>query len=101
MKLCENHVKIHVKYCEVSLVERLIFLLTDCVESSKLLPVEVKSGGNVDSISLRKYKEAFGDKVKSRVRFSMLNLKLDNDLLNLPMFLADQADRLIGLMMDK
>jgi hypothetical protein len=27
----------------------------------------------------------------------MQNLRLDNDLLNIPMFMADQANRLIGL----
>ena len=62
-----------------------------------VLPVEVKSEGNIESISLKKYKERFGDKVKLRLRFSMQNLKLDNDLLNIPIFLADRADRLIGL----
>lgn len=28
-------------------------------------------------------------------RFSLNNLKLDDDVLNIPLFLADQADRLI------
>ena len=35
--------------------------------------------------------------MKLRVRFSLNNLKLDDDVLNIPLFLADQADRLIGL----
>jgi predicted AAA+ superfamily ATPase len=62
-----------------------------------IIPVEVKSDANVESISLRKYKEKYEGKVKLRVRFSMQNLRLDNDLLNIPMFMADQANRLIGL----
>jgi len=62
-----------------------------------ILPVEVKSESNVDSKSLRKFKEKFGDKVKLRIRFSLDNLKLDDDLLNIPLFMADFADRLIGL----
>jgi len=62
-----------------------------------IFPVEVKSEGNVESISLRKYKEKYGEQVKLRVRFSMRNLKLDGDLLNIPMFLADHTCRLIGL----
>ena len=37
------------------------------------------------------------NQVKLRVRFSLNNLKLDDDVLNIPLFLADQADRLIGL----
>ncbi len=62
-----------------------------------ILPVEVKSESNVDSKSLRKFKEKFGDKVKLRIRFSLDNLKLDGDLLNIPLFMADFADKLIGL----
>ena len=34
---------------------------------------------------------------KIRVRFSLENLKLDNDVLNIPLFMADRADALIGL----
>jgi hypothetical protein len=55
---------------------------------------------SIESHSLRKYKEKYGDKVKLRVRFSMQNLKLDNDLLNIPLFLADQASRLIGIALE-
>lgn len=62
-----------------------------------IFPVEVKSEDNVDSTSLRKFKEKFGDKVKLRIRFSLGNLKLDDDLLNIPLFMADYADRLIGI----
>lgn len=60
-----------------------------------ILPVEVKSEANVSSASLRKYKERFGEKVKLRVRFSLDNLKLDGDVLNIPLFMADYADSLI------
>lgn len=49
------------------------------------------------AVVLRKFKEKFGDKVKLRIRFSLDNLKLDGDLLNIPLFMADFADKLIGL----
>lgn len=62
-----------------------------------ILPVEVKSDSNVESRSLKKYKEKYGDKVKLRVRFSLNNLRLDDDLLNIPLFMADYADKLIGM----
>lgn len=62
-----------------------------------ILPVEVKSESNVESRSLKKFKEKYGDKVKLRVRFSLNNLRLDHDLLNIPLFLADYADKLIGI----
>jgi predicted AAA+ superfamily ATPase len=65
-----------------------------------IIPIEVKSEANIDSRSLKKYKEKFGDKVKLRVRFSLANLKLDGDMLNIPLFMADHADRLIGAALD-
>ena len=62
-----------------------------------VFPVEVKAEDNVESKSLRKFKEKFGDRIKLRIRFSLANLKLDGDLLNIPLFMADYADKLIGL----
>lgn len=66
-----------------------------------IIPVEVKAEANTEAKSLRKYKEKFGDKVKLRVRFSLDNLKLDGDLLNIPLFLADEAERLMGTALSK
>ncbi len=62
-----------------------------------IFPVEVKSEGNVESKSLKKFAEKYGDRIKLRVRFSMQNLKLDGDVLNIPLFMADYADALIGM----
>lgn len=62
-----------------------------------IIPVEVKAETNIESRSLKKYKEKFGNRIKLRVRFSLANWYLDGDLLNIPLFLADEANRLIGL----
>lgn len=62
-----------------------------------ILPIEVKAGENVKSKSLRKYKELYDDSCKLRLRFSLENLKLDEDLFNIPLFLADRADKLIAM----
>ena len=62
-----------------------------------IIPIEVKSETNIAGKSLRKFKELFPDQAKLRVRFSLNNLKLDDDVLNIPLFMADHADRLIGL----
>lgn len=62
-----------------------------------IFPVEVKSEANTTSRSLKKFKELFPDKVKLRIRFSLDNLKLDGDMLNIPLLMADQTDRLIGI----
>ena len=66
-----------------------------------IFPVEVKSEANTTSKSMKKFKELFPDKVKLRIRFSLDNLKLDDDVLNIPLFMADQADRLIGLALEQ
>ena len=66
-----------------------------------IIPVEVKSEDNVESKSLKKFKEKFGDKIKLRVRFSLNNLKMDDDLLNIPLFMADYADKLIGISLER
>ena len=66
-----------------------------------IFPIEVKADTNIKSRSLQKYKEKYGAAVKLRVRFSLQNLCLDDDILNIPLFMADQADRLIGMAMEK
>jgi predicted AAA+ superfamily ATPase len=65
-----------------------------------IFPIEVKSETNTTSKSLKKFKELFPNEVKLRIRFSLSNLKLDEDVLNIPLFMADEADRLIGLALD-
>jgi predicted AAA+ superfamily ATPase len=62
-----------------------------------ILPVEVKSGGNVGSESLRTYKQIFADDTPLCVRFSLRNLTLDGNILNIPLPLADHADPLIRI----
>lgn len=62
-----------------------------------IYPVEVKSGVNVKSTSLKKFKETYTDAAKIRIRFSLNNLCLDDDLLNIPLFMADHVDGLIAL----
>ena len=62
-----------------------------------IFPIEVKAETNTTSKSIKKFKELFPDKVKLRVRFSLDNLKLDGDMLNIPLFMADQTNRIIGI----
>jgi len=64
---------------------------------NEMIPIEVKSSANLTSKSLKKFGELYSDKIKLRVRFSLDNLKLDGDLLNIPLFMAGQAHRLMGL----
>lgn len=53
-----------------------------------IFPVEVKSEANMISKSLKKFKELFSDKVRLRVRFSLNNMRLDDDVINIPLFMA-------------
>lgn len=62
-----------------------------------IFPVEVKSGDILESTSLKKFKEKFAERVKLRIRFSLNNLNLNGDLLNIPLFMADYTDKIIGL----
>ncbi len=62
-----------------------------------IIPIEVKANTNKEAKSLKKFKEKYTEQVKLRVRFSLDNLRLDGDLLNIPLFMADQTDRLIGM----
>lgn len=66
-----------------------------------IFPVEVKAETNISTKSLKKFKELFLDKVKLRIRFSLDNLKLDGDVLNIPLFMTDYTDRLIELAFNK
>lgn len=62
-----------------------------------IFPVEVKADTNIEARSLKKYKEKYGNKTRLRIRFSLGNLMLNDDLLNIPLFMADYANELIGL----
>ena len=66
-----------------------------------IFPIEVKAEDNVHGTSLKKYAETFPEQTKLRLRFSLANLHLDADLLNIPLFMLDQADRLIDLALQK
>lgn len=65
--------------------------------ANDIFPIEVKADTNTKATSLKKYKELFKEQTKLRVRFSLDNLRLDEDMLNIPLFLADKADKLISL----
>ena len=45
----------------------------------------------------KKFREVFPNDVKHHVPFSMENLRLDDDVLNIPLFLVDHSSRSISL----
>jgi len=62
-------------------------------KSKDIIPIEVKSGDNPKSKSMKIYKEKHKPRV--RVRLSPLNLTLDGDLLNVPLFYTDHVETFI------
>ncbi|TDW97161.1 ATP-binding protein [Dinghuibacter silviterrae] len=62
---------------------------------NNILPIEVKSDENVRGKSLIKYNELYKPAV--RVRYSLRNLKKDEGLLNIPLFMVDYTEKLLGL----
>ena len=68
---------------------------------NNIIPIEVKAETNIKSKSLQKFKEKFKNDIKLRVRFSFENLKLDDDLLNIPLFMIDYAEKIINIALNK
>ncbi len=60
-----------------------------------IIPIEVKSDENVRGKSFTLYNQKYAPSI--RVRFSLKNLKKDNNLINIPIFLADHLDKIISL----
>lgn len=51
---------------------------------SEIVPIEVKSGKNVQAKSLKIFREKYAPEIS--VRFSLKNTRLDNDMLNISLF---------------
>ncbi len=61
-------------------------------DETRVIPIEVKSGVNVRAQSLKVYRERYAPEYA--LRFSMQNLKSDDGLLNIPLYLIQQYPRL-------
>ena len=64
-----------------------------------VIPIEVKAGQNVKSTSIKNYLQQYEEKTKLCVRLSLRNLSLDGKVLNVPLYLADELERLIAFAM--
>lgn len=58
-------------------------------------PVEVKADQNVSSNSLKTYSCKYPESASPCIRFSLQNLRKDGNILNIPLFMADQAPSLV------
>jgi len=62
---------------------------------NKIIPVEVKSDNNVQGKSLTFYNKQY--KPSLRIRYSLKNLKYDDGLVNIPLFMADYTKKIIEI----
>ena len=62
---------------------------------NEIIPIEVKSDENIRSKSLTVYNELYNPSI--RLRYSLRNLKKDDGLLNIPLFMIDYTEKLMGL----
>ncbi|WP_422477740.1 DUF4143 domain-containing protein [Pleomorphochaeta sp. DL1XJH-081] len=62
---------------------------------NEIIPVEVKTARNVKSHSLACYRRQYGPKIALRI--SMLNLKQDDELVNIPLYMIHEAQHLLSL----
>lgn len=62
-----------------------------------ILPIEVKSGKSIASPSMIEYKKMYEGETPLVIRYSLKNLTLDGNVLNIPLFMIDQTKRLITL----
>lgn len=61
---------------------------------NEIIPIEVKSGDSKKHISLIKYNQKNNNKIS--LRFSLNNLKQDDKIINIPLYLAEYLDNILN-----
>ena len=61
----------------------------------KIIPIEVKADKNVTAKSLAYYRKQYTPQLS--VRLSTLNMRKDDDLLNLPLYLVDKMSQFVSV----
>ena len=61
----------------------------------KIIPIEVKADKNVTAKSLAYYRKQYAPQLS--VRLSTLNMRKDDDLLNLPLYLVDKMSQFVSV----
>lgn len=62
-----------------------------------IFPIEVKAGESVKGSSLKQYQKKYDAETKLAVRFSLKNLSFDGKVLNVPLFMVNQLEKLIEI----
>lgn len=66
-----------------------------------IIPLEVKAGENVKATSIKNYYKLYEQETPVIIRLSLRNLSLDDNVLNVPLFLAGKLNKLIGIAFKK
>lgn len=68
---------------------------------NNIIPIEVKAGENIKATSIKNYYKLYEKETPIIVRLSLRNLSLDGNILNIPLFLADNLDKIIGIALNE
>ena len=66
---------------------------------AEIVPIEVKSGTNVNAKSLKIFRETYSPRIS--IRFSLKNTRLDNDLQNISLFSIFLCEQLLKTSSEK
>ena len=66
-------------------------------KENDIFPFEVKAGINVSASNIKQYLKQYEKATKVVIRFSLKNLSRDGKILNVPLYLIDEIDRLIDI----
>lgn len=66
-------------------------------KDNDVYPVEVKAGINVKAASIKRYLTKYESETKFAIRFSLKNLSFDGKILNVPLYLIDELDRIMEI----
>ena len=66
-------------------------------KENNIYPVEVKSSKNLVGASIKQYLKDYDKETKFAIRFSLRNFSFDGRILNIPLYLIDETDRIISL----
>lgn len=72
------------------------FLIQHGIE---ILPIEVKADANISGQSFKVYQDKY--KPELRLRFSLKNLNMNGNILNIPIFLCDWLKKIIAAVDEK
>ncbi len=62
-----------------------------------VFPIESKAGQNIKAASIKHYLSEYSEQTRLCIRLSMRNLSFDGKILNIPLYLADELERLISI----